>query len=93
MNRTILDRLNNLVKANDILYFLGDFCIGPKTRAVEPRRQIRCKKIFAVPGSHDKDTRKLTQEFSWLGDLAEVSINGQRMVLWHYAMRVWNHSS
>jgi calcineurin-like phosphoesterase family protein len=23
MNRTILDRLNNLVKANDILYFLG----------------------------------------------------------------------
>jgi calcineurin-like phosphoesterase family protein len=28
--------------------------------------------------SLDKDTRKLNQEFSWLGDLAEVSINGQR---------------
>jgi calcineurin-like phosphoesterase family protein len=93
MNRTIFERLNSLVKTNDILYFLGDFCIGPKARAAELRRQIRCKKIFAVPGNHDKDTRKLTQEFSWLGDLAEVSINGQRIVLCHYAMRVWNHSS
>jgi len=33
MNRTILDRLNSLVKTNDFLYFLGDFCIGPKARA------------------------------------------------------------
>ena len=93
MNRIIIERLNSLVKTNDILYFLGDFCIGPKARAVELRREIRCKKIFAVPGNHDKDTRKLTHEFSWLGDLAEVSINGQRIVLCHYAMRVWNHSS
>ena len=93
MNRTIVERLNTLVKTNDILYFLGDFCIGPKARAVQLRREIRWKKIFAVPGNHDKDTRKLTQEFSWLDNLAEVSINGQRIVLCHYAMRVWNHSS
>jgi calcineurin-like phosphoesterase family protein len=93
MNCAILERLNSSVKTNDVLYFLGDFCIGPKARALALRREIRCKKIFAVPGNHDKDTRKLTQEFSWLGDLAEVSISGQRIVLCHYAMRVWNHSS
>jgi calcineurin-like phosphoesterase family protein len=50
---------------------------------VELRRETRCKKTFAVPGNHEKDTRKLTQEFSWLGDMAEVSINGQRIVLCH----------
>lgn len=93
MNCAIVERLNSAVKANDVLYFLGDFCIGPKARALELRREIRCKQIFAVSGNHDKDTRKLTDEFSWLGDLAEVSINGQRIVLCHYAMRVWNHSS
>jgi len=93
MNQAILERLNARVKANDILYFLGDFCIGPKARASELRQQIRCKKIFAVPGNHDKDTRKLTQEFSWLDALAEVSLNGQRIVLCHYAMRAWNQSS
>jgi hypothetical protein len=36
-----------------------------------------------VPRNHEKDTRKLSQEFSWFGDLAEVSINGQRIVLCH----------
>ena len=93
MNQEILERLNSRVKANDILYFLGDFCIGPKARAAELRQQIRCKKIFALAGNHDKETRKLTQEFTWLNDLAEVSLNGQRIVLCHYAMRVWNQSS
>jgi hypothetical protein len=45
MDQTILERLNASVKANDILYFLGDFCIGSKVRALEHRKQIRCKKI------------------------------------------------
>jgi len=88
MDQTILDRLNASVKANDILYFLGDFCIGSKAKALENRKQIRCKKIFAVPGNHDKQTRKLTEEFSWLSNLAEISIHGQSVVICHYAMRV-----
>jgi len=93
MNRVILDQLNRWVKPNDVLYFLGDFCMGSKARVAQFRNQIRCKTIFAVPGNHDKQLRKLTQEFHWLNDLAEVSVNGQRIVLCHYAMRVWNHSS
>lgn len=93
MDQTILERLNSVVKANDTLYFLGDFCIGPRIRARELRQKIHCKKIFAVPGNHDRDTRKLTEQFSWLGDLAQVSISGQGIILCHYAMRVWNHSS
>jgi calcineurin-like phosphoesterase family protein len=70
MDQTILDRINASVKVNDILYFLGDFCIGSKAKALEHRKQIRCKKIFAVPGNHDKQIRKLTEEFSWLSNLA-----------------------
>jgi calcineurin-like phosphoesterase family protein len=49
LDQTIHDGLNASVKANDILYFLGDFCIGSKAKALEHREQIRCKKIFAVP--------------------------------------------
>src|SRR5437588_11989614 len=92
MDQTILERLNASVKANDILYFLGDFCIGSKVRALEHRKQIRCRKIFAVPGNHDKQIRKLTEEFSWLSNLAEISIHGQPIVICHYALRVWNRS-
>jgi calcineurin-like phosphoesterase family protein len=92
MDQTILERLNVSVKANDTLYFLGDFCIGGKARVLERRKQIRCKKVFAVPGNHDKEARKLTEEFTWLGNLAEISVKGQPIVLCHYAMRVWNRA-
>jgi calcineurin-like phosphoesterase family protein len=88
MDQTILERLNASVKANDILYFLGDFCIGSKVRALERRKQILRRKIFAVPGNHDKQVRKLTEEFSWLSNLAEISLHGQPIVICHYAMRV-----
>ena len=93
MNQGILGQINRWVKTNDILYFLGDFCMGSKARAVEFRRQIHCKTIFALPGNHDKQVRKLTQDFRWLDNLSEISISRQRIVLCHYAMRVWNHSS
>ena len=93
MDQAILDRLNASVKTNDILYFLGDFCMGNPARVVAYRRRIRCQKIFAVPGNHDKKARKLKEEFSWLDNLAEVSIHGHPIVLCHYALRVWNRSN
>ena len=54
MDQAILERLNALVKPNDTLYFLGDFCMGSQARVLAYRRRIRCKRIFAVPGNHDK---------------------------------------
>lgn len=57
------------------------------------RRRIRCTKILAVPGNHDKQARKLKEEFCWLDNLAEFSIHSQPIVLCHYALRVWNRSN
>ncbi|MGH9547724.1 MAG: metallophosphoesterase [Terriglobales bacterium] len=93
MDQAILERLNASVKVNDILYFLGDFCMGSLARVIAYRRRIRCMKIFALPGNHDKQARKLRDEFSWLDNLAEVSIDGRPIVLCHYALRVWNRSN
>ena len=51
MDQTILDRLNASVKANDILYFLGDFCIGSRRRLwstasrFAARKSSRCRVI------------------------------------------------
>ena len=64
MNHTILERLNACVKANDILYFLGDFCIGPKARAAELRKQIRCKKILGSPGITTKTHANSSRSFA-----------------------------
>jgi calcineurin-like phosphoesterase family protein len=93
MDQAILERLNVSVKVNDILYFLGDFCMGTQARVVAYRRRIRCRRIFAVPGNHDRQARRLKEDFLWRDNLAEVSIHGQPIVLCHYALRVWNRSN
>jgi calcineurin-like phosphoesterase family protein len=77
MDQAIVERLNASVKRDDVLYFLGDFCMGGRQRIFAYRRRIHCKKIFAVPGNHDNQACKLKEEVSWLDNLAEVSIHGQ----------------
>jgi calcineurin-like phosphoesterase family protein len=67
--------------------------MGRQARVLAYRKRIHCKKISAVPGNHDKQARKLKEEFSWLDNLAELSIHGHPIVLCHYALRVWNRSN
>jgi calcineurin-like phosphoesterase family protein len=92
MDGAILDRLNSSVKESDVLYFLGDFCRGSGKDALDYRKRIRCKNIFFIEGNHDAGARKIAAEFQWWKQLAEVKIDGQLIVLCHYAMRVWHHS-
>ena len=90
MDEAILSRLNAQVKHGDHLYFLGDFCIGGAKAATVYLGRVRCKNIYLVPGNHDKDLSKLSDHFVWIKPLAEEVIRGQKVVLCHYAMRVWN---
>lgn len=91
MDDAILSRLNTSVKEHDSLYYLGDFCLGSSKHAREYRRRIRCKNIYFVEGNHDASTLKIQQEFRWWKQLAEITVEAQRIVLCHYAMRVWHH--
>ena len=38
MDAAILDNLNSRVQQNDILYFLGDFCMGGQQYVNEPKQ-------------------------------------------------------
>jgi calcineurin-like phosphoesterase family protein len=92
MDAAILDRLNSSVKEGDVLFFLGDFCRGSGKDALDYRKKIRCKNMCFIEGNHDAGARKIASEFQWWKQLAEVKIDGQLIVLCHYAMRVWHHS-
>jgi calcineurin-like phosphoesterase family protein len=50
MDQTILERLNALVKLNDTLHFLGDFCIGGKAQALAYRNEIRLQEDICAAG-------------------------------------------
>lgn len=61
MDDAIIKNINELVKPDDTLWHLGDFCFGPKDAeaflrvAANYRRRINCRKIILIHGNHDPD--------------------------------------
>ena len=93
MDEAILSRLNECVKTDDHLSFLGDFCRGGPDVAMAYRGRIRCKKVHFVLGNHDKVIKKLVDQFIWIKEIAEINIRERPITLCHYAMRVWHQSN
>ena len=93
MNAAILERLNASVKPNDVLYFLGDFCMGGPKAVASYREQIACKAVHFIDGNHDKTARKAQHVFTSWSSLSEIKVEQQGIVLCHYAMMVWPHHS
>jgi calcineurin-like phosphoesterase family protein len=91
MDARIVDRMNQCVKPNDTLYFLGDFCMGSVEKVAAYRKRLNCNKIHFIEGNHDKMTRKLQSAFASWNSLSEIHVGKQGIVLCHYAMRVWLH--
>lgn len=99
MNEALIKNWNSKVSAKDTVYHLGDFIMGN-----EPEDAIsfilRLKgKIKFIFGNHDKALRRLHRGFEFcrvwnkiefLGDLKTIKIDDQKIVLSHYAMRVWD---
>jgi len=56
-------------------------------------KQLNGNKFF-IKGNHDKkDTIQLYEKYgTYLGQLNEIEINKQHIVLCHYSMNVWNRS-
>ena len=93
MNAAILERLNTLVKPDDVLYFVGDFCMGGPKAVAFYRVQIACKTIHFIDGNHDRTARKVQQIFTSWSSLAEIKVGNQGIVFCHYAMKVWAQHS
>lgn len=54
MNQTIVDNINNYIKEDDVLYFLGDWAFGGIENVHKFRQQINCQEIHFICGNHDK---------------------------------------
>jgi calcineurin-like phosphoesterase family protein len=89
---TLIDNINSIVKPKDTLYHLGDFA-WKASRVAHYRHRIKCRNIILIKGNHEaKGYKKLNEIFSGVYDLKKIKVNGQEIVLCHYAMRVWNKS-
>jgi calcineurin-like phosphoesterase family protein len=90
----LIKEINNIVGPDDVLWHLGDFCFGPKHDifrvAREYRNRIACRHINFVWGNHDR--YEISSLFESDHQLYHANIQGQRMVLCHYAMAIWDGS-
>lgn len=88
MDEALVHAWNWRVRPGDTVWFLGDFALG-----LSPER---CGELFArlngikhlVRGNHDK-SRILDLPWESQHDLLQVTVDGVRLVLCHYAMRSW----
>ena len=92
MNAVILERLNEKVRENDWLYFLGDMAFSQSSYLEYWLDKVKCKNICFIKGNHDRAAAQIKHRFYWYKDMNEINVDGQSITLCHYAMRVWNRS-
>jgi len=87
----LLDNHNSLVKPGDTVHILGDIAMK-KEGAISLLEKMNGQKYFVL-GNHD---RKFINEIKKycinVRVIRDIKINGQKITLCHYAMRVWNCS-
>lgn len=76
----ILRGLNERLKADDHLYILGDFCRGGAEKVKGYRQRIVRRNLYLVRGNHDKDTESCSDVFRMIESLAEVRLDGRRVL-------------
>lgn len=98
MDSELIKRWNEKVSPKDIVYHLGDISLARPERTKEIFDQLNGS-IFLVKGNHDKSALTYHKRFEWIKDYYELSIsdedapNGrQKIILFHYAMKVWRSS-
>lgn len=95
MNENLIFSWNSVVDPDDTVYHLGDFTMGSTEYAISILKRLNGKKCIVL-GNHDKALRKAPRAFDglieWMKDYAEVSINGQLIIMCHYPFSVWNQS-
>lgn len=83
MDKTIIDNWNTIVKPEDEVYFLGDFCFGrPGQKVSKEYREKLNGKIHLILGNHDRYIDKSSfdsvQKYIILEEL------GKKILLTHY---------
>ncbi len=91
MTQAIASNINKVVTRGDLLYCLGDWCIGGWKRAEEFRSMIDCPQIILIKGNHDPvhDT-KFVKLFTKVYDYKELRLCEKKIILFHYPIEDWN---
>lgn len=101
MDEALIARWNEVVTPRDIVFHIGDFGFCTPAVAAVIAGRLNGRK-FLVYGNHDEQylfrsdrhgpSLAFKRQFAGVNAILEEKIDGQRVVMCHYAMRVWNKS-
>jgi calcineurin-like phosphoesterase family protein len=95
MDEAMIERWNAVVADADTVYHLGDvaFGHGVSWEYVASILKRLSGKINLVRGNHEKLAQAMGNwhRFESISDYAEVEVEKQKIVLFHYGMRTWHH--
>lgn len=118
----VINKINEIVRPNDILFHLGDFCLNTsESQFEELLSRINCQHIHYIWGNHnsriDQAYKKSVTDYLrsiygdghynhseeieiyptryrnliFIGNYAEVVVDGRYFILSHYPIQVVNH--
>lgn len=88
MNEALIRNWNSVVKPIDIVHHLGDFAFCNEEKYNKLLNRLNGT-IHLILGNHDKLTGEIPFRFASVQDYKILKYEGRRIVLFHYAMRVW----
>ena len=98
MDESLVEKWNAVVKTGDVVYHIGDLFWTPASQAKSLRQRLNGR-ICLIRGNHDKSADSMKDAFEWIKDYYELRLDDpdaeggrRRIVLCHYAFRVWNKS-
>lgn len=104
MNDKMVDNWNSIVKPDDLVYHLGDYCFGNEDKIREINNRLNGN-IVLISGNHDekilrdtshKNTRyvdpDISRRFQKIVPYLETKVGGTTITMCHFALQVWNRS-
>lgn len=95
MNEELIKRWNEKVQPKDEVYHLGDFALTTNEEFKKIADRLNGT-IYLIVGNHEGTALSHRKRFKWIKEYHELKVkddeckNGvQRIILFHYAMRVW----
>lgn len=92
MDEELISRHNSKVKPADTVYHLGDFALVKDISLIKGYVQKLNGQIHLIRGNHDDKREKGLRGFADVKHYKEITIGEQKIILMHYAMKVWNKS-
>ena len=87
MDRVLINNWNRVVKPEDTVFILGDFCWDKEDRWIEILKQLKGNKQL-IKGNHDLKSmsKQLRSMFQDVKDYKEITDEGRRVIMCHYPM-------